>query len=126
MCTSAHGSSEQAIGDLLRCLVQKRIVCFVFALVHGPTCCSHFLLVGGSILILRCHNPETVLLLLFVFMRDPYERQPFRGLTTGGTEDLGGDFDLAGAAGRAARSVWRKRSKDGIITIPTAMARTVE
>ena len=45
-CKSAHGSSEQAIGDLLRCLVQKRIVCFVFALIHDLTCCSHFLLVG--------------------------------------------------------------------------------
>ena len=41
-----HGSSEQAVGDLLRCLVQKRIVCFVLALIHGLACCSHHLLVG--------------------------------------------------------------------------------
>ena len=46
--------------------------------------------------------------------------------TTGGTEDLGGDFDLAGVAGRAARpgSGLRKRSRDSIITSPTAMARS--
>ena len=41
-----HGSSEQAIGYLPRCLVQKRIVCFVLALIHGLACCSHLLLVG--------------------------------------------------------------------------------
>ena len=35
----AQGSSEQAIGDLLRCLVQKHIYCFVLALScrHIPT-----------------------------------------------------------------------------------------
>ena len=36
-----HGSSEQAIVDLPRCLVQKRIVCFVPALMHGHASCSH-------------------------------------------------------------------------------------
>ena len=41
-----HGSSEQAFGDLPRCPVQKRIVSFVLALVHGPACCPHLLLVG--------------------------------------------------------------------------------
>ena len=48
MGTSAYGSSEQAIGDVPRCLVQKRIVCFVLALKHGPACCSHLLLVGPT------------------------------------------------------------------------------
>ena len=41
-----HSSSEQAIVDLPRCLVQKRIVCFVLALMHGLACCPHLLLVG--------------------------------------------------------------------------------
>ena len=53
------------------------------------------------------------------------DADPFAGYepnTTGGTEDLGGGFDLAGAAGRAARtgSVFgAKRSRDSIITSPT-------
>ena len=50
------------------------------------------------------------------------DANPFAGYepnTTAGTEDLGGDFDLAGAAGRAART-------GSIITIPTTMAKTGE
>ena len=41
-----HGSGEQAIGDLPRCTVQKRIVCFILALIHGLARCRHLLLVG--------------------------------------------------------------------------------
>ena len=58
------------------------------------------------------------------------DANPFAGHepnAAGGTEDLGCDFDLSGAARRAARTgcvFWRKRSRDSIITIPTAMTRT--
>ena len=40
---------------------------------------------------------------------------------------FGGDFDLAGAGWKSRENWecgWRKRSRDSIITIPTAMART--
>ena len=57
------------------------------------------------------------------------DADPFAGYephTTGGTEDLGGDFDLAGAweSRKDWKRVWRKRSRDSIILIPAAMART--
>ena len=38
-CMFIHGSSEQAIGVSPQCLVQKRIVCFVLAHIHGLACC---------------------------------------------------------------------------------------
>ena len=40
------GTGEQAFGDLPRCPVQKRIVCFVLALTQNLACCLHLLLVG--------------------------------------------------------------------------------
>ena len=51
-------------------------------------------------LTLQCHNPEKGLV-------DYDPQYPFAGCepnTTAGPEDFGGDFDLAGAAGRAART----------------------
>ena len=44
--------------------------------------------------------------------------------TTGGTDDLGGGFDRSRWSGWKSREnwerVWRKRSRESIITIPTA------
>ena len=53
--SSAHlrmAQVNKAFGDLPRCLVQKRIVRSVLALIHGLACCPHLLMVG--------HNPESV------------------------------------------------------------------
>ena len=46
--------------------------------------------------------------------------------TAAGPEDLGSDFDLAGAAERAAGNwmcVWRERSRCGVNAVPTTVAR---
>ena len=43
-CMFMHGSSEQAVGVVPRCLVQNRIVCFVFAHIHGLACWLFILL----------------------------------------------------------------------------------
>ena len=68
-CMFMHGSSEQAIGVLPRCLVQKRIVCFVLAHIHGLVCCLFiFLLIHSDPTVSKSrkgiteHDPSTILM----------------------------------------------------------------
>ena len=115
----------QAFGDLPRCHVQKRIVCFVLALIHDLACCSHLLFAlppGWSF----HSDPYSITIqkgYLFLILMDTdacaqsdwWNRGPWRRFRSRWR-------------GRESREnwkcVWRKRSRDSIITIPTAMART--
>ena len=91
-------SSEQAIGDLPRCLVQKRIVRFLLALMHGLACCFYLLLVE-LFQSTQYHSRERVLFFRSTILMNT-DANPFASdgpNTTGGTEDFEGDIDLAGA-----------------------------
>ena len=57
--TSAHGSREQAIGVLPMCLVQKRVVCFVLAHIHGLACCLFILLYQNPEKGIIEHDPQS-------------------------------------------------------------------